>query len=789
MHTKHFILGILAFVSAQSVQAQGASSYQWASLPFGGGGFVTGIITSEQEANVIYVRTDVGGTYRWTESTKTWKPLNDNLSESECGLMGAESMAVDPSKPSRVYLYCGTSYFNGGKSAILCSDDYGDTWSTKAIVTSMFPANGNGTGRQTGERLAVDPNENGTLICGSRTRGLWRSYEFGSSWTRIGQTQFPNSQAVGFVQFVASSGTKGKPTPVVYASVQAKNTSNLFVSEDGGDSWTAVEGQRTDYIPHRCTMDGNYLYITYTDNVDANSTANGAVMRYDMKNKTWADISPAGKYPFGEVSVVRGKSNCLMVTTVGKWMGQYWAAGHTTWGDHIFVSSDGGANWTNLMSSKKARYVETNIPRMMSSAQLHWCGSSKIDPFNENRAFFISGNGLYATDNLWDTNPIFHTEENGIEETVPLGICNVKDGPFGVCVGDCDGGLYDDVTTYPRSYSPGMGSENEIAIAPMNPLRMVRSAKYLYSSSDGGVTWTKLTIPNTTFGSYGVCAISSGGKIIVDTPNGSKPYFTLDDGKTWTMLDVAGSGAVLHGDGAIEGVFYSLSNSVFYVYKIDAATGIVTYTSTPIGNVSSPRRLGVVPGMSGELWLARSSYGLMHLQNAHLGADKMTSSSLSLTSAPTVGVGKSSTPDGYPALYLWGKPRPSDVTGMYRSDDKGVSWTRINDDQHQFGGPGNAYMVSGDMNYYGRVYMTTVGRGVICGRLLDETTSITSAGLDRHTTVLRAGYSYAIYSSAGMMVKRGTVSADADVSTGLPHGLYIVQVMCNGNKETFKFIK
>jgi len=119
MHTKHFILGILAFVSAQSVQAQGASSYQWASLPFGGGGFVTGIITSEQEANVIYVRTDVGGTYRWTESTKTWKPLNDNLSESECGLMGAESMAVDPSKPSRVYLYCGTSYFNGGKSAIL----------------------------------------------------------------------------------------------------------------------------------------------------------------------------------------------------------------------------------------------------------------------------------------------------------------------------------------------------------------------------------------------------------------------------------------------------------------------------------------------------------------------------------------------------------------------------------------------------------------------------------------------------------------------------------------------
>ena len=34
-----------------------------------------------------------------------------------------------------------------------------------------------------------------------------------------------------------------------------------------------------------------------------------------------------------------------------------------------------------------------------------------------------------------------------------------------------------------------------------------------------------------------------------------------------------------------------------------------------------------------------------------------------------------------------------------------------------FGGPGNAHIVSGDMNEYGRVYMSTVGRGVVTGTL------------------------------------------------------------------------
>ena len=64
----------------------------------------------------------------------------------------------------------------------------------------------------------------------------------------------------------------------------------------------------------------------------------------------------------------------------------------------------------------------------------------------------------------------------------------------------------------------------------------------------------------------------------------------------------------------------------------------------------------------------------------------------------------------YPAVYLAGSV--SGTWGIYRSDDGGATWQRIDDPEHQFGA---VRCLTGDPRLYGRVYFGTDGRGILYG--------------------------------------------------------------------------
>ncbi|MFZ0517668.1 MAG: xyloglucanase, partial [Acidobacteriaceae bacterium] len=74
------------------------------------------------------------------------------------------------------------------------------------------------------------------------------------------------------------------------------------------------------------------------------------------------------------------------------------------------------------------------------------------------------------------------------------------------------------------------------------------------------------------------------------------------------------------------------------------------------------------------------------------------------------GFGKAAPHQAYPALYLAGTVQGQ--PGVFRSVDRGQSWVRINDDQHQWG---LILRITGDPRIYGRVYVGTHGRGTLYG--------------------------------------------------------------------------
>jgi hypothetical protein len=60
----------------------------------GGGGYVSGFVVHPKDPNIRYIRTDVGGAYRWDPDNKEWIPITDNMPHSS--YLGIDGIAIDP---------------------------------------------------------------------------------------------------------------------------------------------------------------------------------------------------------------------------------------------------------------------------------------------------------------------------------------------------------------------------------------------------------------------------------------------------------------------------------------------------------------------------------------------------------------------------------------------------------------------------------------------------------------------------------------------------------------------
>lgn len=718
----------LTIVWGYTIFAQSSEAYQWSNAAMGGGGFVSAVIASQQEQNLFYARTDVGGAYRWIESSQTWKPLNDWVSENEVGLLGIESLALDPQDPAKVYMLAGISYFNNGKTVVLKSDDYGDSF-TMVDVSSQFKAHGNGMGRQTGERLAVDPNNSNILFCGTRRDGLFKSSNGGESWTNV--LSFPytttdNDNGICIVQFDASSGTPGSATPKIYVGLSRMGENNLFVSEDGGGTWNAVGGQPTTYMPHRISLasDGD-MYISYANGAGPHghwsvpeSMDAGGIWKYSTTSGTWTNVTPTGyTRAFGGICIDPQNPEKLVASTINTYMQQPWG-----WGDRIFVSEDGGASWTDMFAENKIAMDNNGIPWIDGHA-IHWAGSVTIDPYNSDRVFITSGNGIFSTANLSNSVSTWKFMVDGIEETVPLDIVSIENGPIVSVIGDYDGSTYGNIYTFQTLHNPQIGTSTGVDYAKQNTNYVVRvggdddgNAFPLYYSNDMGDTWSPFASKPDGALLYkgGVAAAADGGAVVWGPENSFTLFRTANNGASWSeVTGVTMTNAYPVADGVNANKFYLYNNQsgAFYVSS-DGGASFSQSASLSSGNY---KKIRVVPGIEGDIWVPVGS-GLYRSENS--GTDFTQISTVNSCSA--VGFGKAADGNTFPSIYIWGSAHGGSV-GIYRSDDEGATWIKVNDDTHEFGGPANGQFVIGDMNVYGRVLMSTAGRGIVVGEPIGTT--------------------------------------------------------------------
>ncbi len=727
------LLGFLLLASVAprcAVAAEASAPYLWHNVSVGAGGFAPNIIFSTAERDIAYLRTDMGGAYRWDSREARWVPLQDSMAEGS--YMGIESLAADPKDPNIVYLAAGM--YRSEPAAILRSDDRGTTW---RVTPVPFAMGGNEDGRGMGERLAIDPRNSATIFFGSRHDGLWRSDDSAATWRKVESFPLPGlgqpgrrQPTHGGISFVVIDPASG----AIFAGSADPGDHHLFRSTDGGARWQHVEGEPPQtLLPTKAVIDRRgMLYIAYCNGIGPNGVTAGAVWRFDTKSDRWTDITPDKSHAGGFMGLSLDPSapGTLAVSSIDRWM-----PGDTIWRTH-----DDGANWTDIrdLSQRDTRASPFLNMNGISADFGHWTAGVAIDPFNPGRAAYVTGATVYMTTDFAKPKAmLWKPWVKGIEQTAIITLASPTGGaPLISGFGDIAGFVHEDLAVSPSHMfsNPYLSNTNNIDYAGRNPAIIVRSGS-LHSnrsrdatlgwSQDGGHSWRPLRVPPMAAkpgeaerrydleGNAPIVTSADGTTFIVATPI---VMLTRDRGKTWLVPEGLGRDIRPVADKVDPKRFYGVdveqdrlltSRDGGLTFAPVAGQGLpADLAGARMVGREQPASLVASPFAAGDLWL-RVGFELYHSTNGGVSFERVNGA----LSVRLFGLGKPAPGSDVATLFAIGVLGGKE--GIWRSTDHGHSWQRINDDSHQWGL--RFRVIAGDPRTFGRVYVGTDGRGLLYG--------------------------------------------------------------------------
>ncbi|MDG9727807.1 1,4-beta-glucanase [Streptomyces sp. DH41] len=696
-----------------------APAYRWRNVVIGGTGFITGVLFHPRVRGLAYARTDIGGAYRWDDRADRWIPLLDHLGWDDWNLLGVEAMAVDPAHPNRLYLACGTySQDWSANGAILRSEDRGRTWQRTDLTVKL---GANEDGRGTGERLLVDPRDSDTLWLGTRHDGLWKSVDRGATWApATGFPATPSATGQGVTLLVAARRA-------VYAGWgDADGTApNLFRTPDG-ITWEPVPGQPAGTaarVPVRAAYDRHTheLYVTYADAPGPNGQSTGSVHKLRTVNGRWTEVTPvepgtttpdggADSFGYGGVAVDARRPGTAVVSTNNRWAAV----------DTLYRTTDGGRSWTSLKDSAVLDVSETPYLEWGEGKPKFgwWIQAVALDPYDSKHLVYGTGATLYGTRDLRRWAP----QIRGLEETSVTQLISPPTGRAHLLSGSRDIGVmyHERLTASPAhgmATNPVSGSATGLAQAARRPAYVVRAGWGDHGngaySNDGGRTWAPFAAqPDLAKSAPGPIATNADGSVLLWSFvhwDGTRypAHRSADNGTTWSEIPSFPKGATPVADPAEPALFYAYDTDTGTLLASTDGGRSFTARASGLPAGDAQYKLVAAPGRTGDLWLSTKYNGLHRSTDGGVTFTKVES----CWASHTLGFGKAADGAGYPAIYQVGSTEA--ITAVYRSDDEAKSWTRINDDQHQWGWTGET--ITGDPRVHGRVYLATNGRGIQYG--------------------------------------------------------------------------
>jgi len=440
------------------------------------------------------------GVYRSTDAGRSWTQMGLR----ETGQIGA--IRVHPSNPRVVFVAAvGNAFRPNPERGVYRTRDGGRTWekvlfvsdSTGAVDLEFQPGNP----EVVYASMWRAERKPWTIISGAREGGIYRSTDGGSTWRRL-EGGLPR----GLVGKSNVAVTAADPRRV-YALVEAEPGGGLYRSDDGGEHWTLASDRRE-------LISRPFYYTNLTadpTNADVVFVGSEPFLRSDDGGRSWRNVPTP-----------HGDNHDLWINPTNN---QIWIQSNDGGAN---VTLTGGRTWSTQLNQPTAEiyqvYVDNRFPYRVYGAQ------------QDNTTLIVNslpaqGGGVDDPAQTWRQGPGCETGPIIPHPTHP-------DTVYGACKGlfsrmSLRTGVEQQYPIGAQSLYGNPGRDllyrfqrvSPMEVSPHDPRVLYMGSQYVHRTTDGGVTWTRIS-PDLTANDPRYQTRVSGEPITIDV-TGEEYYSTL----------------------------------------------------------------------------------------------------------------------------------------------------------------------------------------------------------------------------------------------------------------------